>query len=218
MAFIDNNSPQSWEFSNGLITRKDIPGLRYISAEIATNIVTTNGVFNGLFKQNKNYQFLTKVIGTNPIGTELHLKLSSPFTTSDVIVTDPTIDASGQGILFYTYANPILTEQTNKIIQYGAEKEFSTSGIESYKVNEIDMFINGYRPFEYLNLSIDDTTQPNGWCYHESTGSYTWYNYNSSVNPKYSLFGSGLDNSSGQTNPMEENYIAKEIPYDVFNL
>jgi len=221
MAFIDNNSSQSWIFSNSLITRNNTSGLKYVSVEITGNPVTTPGIFSGLFKQDKNYQFLTKVVGTtNVIGTGLHFKLSSPFQATDIVITESNIDASG-GVLFYVYANPISTEQTNKIVQYGATEDFSTSGIESYKVNEIDMLINGYRPFQYLNLLIDDTTQPNGWCYNEPTqgvlGSYTWYN-NGSLPPKYSLFGSGLPNSSGQEPLLYVNYIAKEIPYDVFNL
>ena len=224
MAFVDSNPP-AWEFSNGVITRNSITGLKYISNEITGNPIVTSGQFNGLFKQDKNYQFITNVIGNGIIGTELHIKLSSPFLTTDINVTNPNINLSGAGVKFYTYANPVSTEQTNKIIQYGANEHFVYPiGIKESQVNEIDMLINGYRIFEDLNLGNPNAvSQPNGWCYKAAAlgqpGSYTWYNSPSGIFPPFfSTYGSGIDNSSGVATPSNINYIAKEIQYDVFNL
>ena len=74
--FRDRNSTQAWEIvSNGITRKGSVQGLMYVSNEYTGSLV-----YN--YNQNKNYQIITGVTGSNPISAALSLKFSSPFKNS----------------------------------------------------------------------------------------------------------------------------------------
>jgi len=207
--FYDRNSQQSWEYilNNG-ITRKQLnlgDTLFYINSEF------TNP---SLYNQKKNYQFLTTIKGG--VATIVDIQLSNPFNAGSVKVLSILENSEVQ---FYTYANTLSSESSVNIIRYGALDAFTSSYIKASSIREIDFLINGYREFRYLNVPVNDESQPNGWCYEvnsiSNNGSYNWYfsSTSSVIGPLYSTFGSGLEEVS-----INNNYIATLIDYDYFNL
>jgi len=207
--FYDRNSLQSWEFNilNNGITRK----LRNSPIPLYINSEFTNA---NLYNQKKNYQFLTTIKGGS--ASTLDIQLSNPFKAGSVKELSILENSEVQ---FYTYASPISSESSVNIIRYGALDTFTSSYIKASSIREIDFLINGYREFRYLNVSENDESQPNGWCYEinstSNTGSYNWYfsSTSSVIPPTYSTFGSGLEAVSPNN-----DYIATLIDYDYFNL
>ncbi len=202
--FYDRNIIQTWTFNSNGINRLPDSGVQGTFYYINSEFTNLDGF---LYKQNKNYQYVTSVTGSST--SILSIKLSPPFLGGYVKETRD-ISTIG-GVLFYTYANPIYTEYSKEIIKYGAIETFTASYINRSTINEIGFLVNGYREFLYLDRAIDDITQPNGWCYESN--SYNWYfSSTASISPYYSIFGSGLETIS------ENNYIATLIDYDYFNL
>lgn len=211
MAFIDKNLEQAWSVDNSIsntgINRRlysSNVGLKYVYD------LTLDPKINN-YKQNKNYQYITELLGY--INTSIYIKFSSPFKSTVASITRVITDnnISSGNVEYYTYANPISNEYSKNLIQYGATEAFTSSVIKSSTLNEIDFLINGYREFKYSLLGFTHSSQPNGWSYDNN--SYVWYySPTSSVSPTYSIFGSGLDII------LETNYIAKIIDYDTFNL
>lgn len=221
MAFNDKNTVSSWKVKpSGIgISRNAITGLRYIFNEYKTPIQ---------YDQNKNYQFVTNVTGgsTRP----MYIRYSNPFKSGEPIITKSdsfyTLDLP---ITLYTYNKPLNDYSTKDVIQYGAYDESFASpdwAILNSSVTEIEFLVNGIREFSYVGRSANDTAQPNGWCYHQSTGNdeivvngisskvtgYSWYFSPNAIAASYSTYGTGVDLIN------TKNYIAKVVNYDVFNL
>lgn len=207
-SFYDRNSIQTWQYVSG-------NGITRIPTNIDTPYYVNSEFINvNLYNQNKNYQFITTIKGGS--ASTLFIKLDNPFSAG--IVKELSILPDTE-VTFYTYANPISSENSVNIIKYGATDTFTSSYITESLIREIDFLINGYREFKYLNVAVNDETQPNGWCYEVNPanliGTYNWYfsSTSSVVSAYYSTFGSGLEEIS-TNNP----YIATLIDYDYFNL
>ena len=218
MPFIDTNNILSWEYDNNLggIKRKFLPSdfnIKYIKSSV-------NNPYT--FTQQKNYQFVTGVTGSGPLGT-FSLKFSAPFPSgiNDEIPLRKNVITSG-GIKFYTYNTPNHTLSTNTIVKYGADNSFTQSAVMYSYSNEIEFLINGFREFTYLDRNIATSSQPSGWFYdlmpNDIEPSYNIFlsATTSSISPSYSIYGSGLNTISGTQTP--KNFIAKYIEYDTFNL
>ena len=217
MAFIDTNITSSWIYDTTL------GGVKRIVLSSTTDIKyikkTNNSVNNSpyIFTQLKNYQFITGIIGTGRLGT-FSIKFDAPFTNSVFSLRDNVL--TDGGVNFYTYNSPANTLQTNTLIRYGSDNSFIQSVIRDSSVNELSFFINGFREFTYLDRDIATSSQPSGWFYDirndlgDSTPSYNIFlsASSTSVSPSYSIIGSGLNKLSTQ------NFIAKYIEYDTFNL
>ena len=205
MAFNDKNRDMCWVTSASGIIRNSVVGLKYVYNEYIDFIN---------YKQDKNYQFLTSVTGSNNL--PLSIQFSNPFKYTEPIVLK-TIRSANIGVKFYNYANPLNDFKTKDVIQYGAEATFNS--ITNSSLNEIEFLINGFREFSYIDLKTDDPKQPNGWCYSDpytnELPGYTWYNSTTSdlISPSYSTYGSGNDSIL-----TTQNYIAKIVSYDAFNL
>ena len=212
MAFNDKNFVSSWVVNqSGIgIRRNSITGLKYIFNEYKTPIN---------YDQNKNYQFVTSVTGSN--NTPLYIKYSNPFKSGEPIITNSIANVP---ITLYTYNKPLNDYTTKDVIQYGAYESFAS--ILNSSVTEIEFLVNGIREFSYVGRYANEEIQPNGWCYHQSTGNdeimvggiptkttgYSWYFSTNSIAASYSTYGTGVDIIN------KKNYIAKIINYDVFNL
>ncbi len=220
MAFNDKNSVSSWKVKpSGIgISRNTITGLRYIFNEYVTPIQ---------YDQNKNYQFVTNVTGGS--SKPMYIRYSNPFKSGEPIITkSDSFYTNDQPITLYTYNKPLNDYSTKDVIQYGAyDESFGTDwAILNSSVTEIEFLVNGIREFSYVDKSANDTTQPNGWCYHQSTGNdkividgisskitgYSWYFSPNALAASYSTYGTGVDIIN------TKNYIAKVVNYDVFNL
>ena len=112
-SFYDRNSIQTWTFNTIGVTRLTGSG-------IVDSIYYVNSEFpnSNLYKQDKNYQFLTTVTGSST--STLSIKLSPPFRAGIV----KELNIIPNGILYYTYANPISSENSVNIIKYGAPSTF----------------------------------------------------------------------------------------------
>jgi hypothetical protein len=208
MPFIDTNLTQSW--TSSIISSQQ--GINRISNNIGLFYIDNTVTGGCTYSQGKNYQLITKIFGSNPIGDGINIRFRAPFRDSVAAVTRD-VDAT-LGVEFYTYAAPLSTLQSNSIVRYGATENFTASVIVSSTLNDIDFLVNGYKEYSDLSLNLDDQSQPaNGWYFNYNSNSYNWF-YNSSniIGPSYSTFGSGLDT------PLYKNYIAKAITYDIFAL
>ena len=214
MPFIDTNLNQTWVVvqtpSTG-ITRNSNVGLYYINSVTNDQPVLNQPDYTTgyTYSQGKNYQIITEVSPVSSTIDSLYVRFGAPFKDSVASVTRTLATSSSVG--FYTYASPLSTLKSKSIVKYGANETFVQSIITNSTLNEIDFLINGYREFSYLNIPIDDSTQPNGWYFN--SGSYNWfYNTSNNITPTYSVFGSGLDDV------ITKNFIAKPIEYDTFSL
>ena len=214
MPFIDTNPTLVWIYDNTLggIKRIVLPGdtnIKYIKSSVSP------GTYN--FRQLKNYQFITGLTGSGQLGT-FSIKFEKPFKNETTSLRQSVL--TNNGVKFYTYNSPNNKLQTDTLIYYGSDNSFTNSAITSTEVNEIDFLINGFREFTYLDKSIVDDLQPSGWFYEVMPGdSKPSYNVflsatSSSISPKYSTLGSGLNVVPSSP----KNYIAKYIEYDTFNL
>jgi len=210
MPFIDTNIAPSWIYDSNL------GGIKRIVIS-DTNIKFVKNTVNSAytFTQLKNYQFVTGITGSVALGT-FSVRFRPPFTT-DTISLRSSVLTNG-GIEFYTYNTPNNTLQSNTLLSYGSDNSFTQSVIQSTKVNELSFLINGFREFTYLDRDIATSSQPSGWFYGIAPGDFE-PSYNlflsssaSSISPKYSILGSGLNTISNK------NFIAKYIEYDTFNI
>jgi hypothetical protein len=210
MPFIDTNIAPSWIYDSNL------GGIKRIVIN-DTNIKFVKNTVNSpyTFTQLKNYQFVTGITGSTALGT-FSVKFRPPFTT-DTISLRSSVLTNG-GIEFYTYNSPNSTLASNTLLSYGSDNSFTQSAIQYTRVNELNFLINGFREFTYLDRDIATSSQPSGWFYGIAPGDFD-PSYNlflssstSSVSPKYSILGSGLNTISNK------NFIAKYIEYDTFNL
>ena len=214
MPFIDTNLNQAWVVvqtpSTG-ITRNSTTGLYYINSVTNDQYVVNQPSYTTgyTYSQGKNYQIITEISPVSSTIDSLYVRFDAPFKDSIASITR-TLSTSSS-VEFYTYASPLSTLKSKSIVKYGANENFAQSIITNSKLNEIDFLINGYREFSYLNIPIDDSTQPaNGWYF--DSDSYKWFHKTNNVAPTYSVFGSGLDTI------ITKNFIAKPIDYDTFSL
>ena len=213
MPFIDTNLNQTWVVvqtpSTG-ITRNSTVGLYYINSVTNDQSVLNqpNYTTGYTYSQGKNYQIITETSPVSSTIDSLYVRFSAPFKDSVASITRNLSTSSSVG--FYTYASPLSTLKSKSIVKYGANETFAQSIITNSTLNEIDFLINGYREFSYLDIPINDSTQPNGWYF--DSDSYNWFHKTNNIAPTYSVFGSGLDTI------ITKNFIAKPIEYDIFSL
>jgi hypothetical protein len=207
MGFVDKNRPHAWidsvagDFRGGGISRIGVSNIRYVY-NVANDPIS--------YRQGKNYQIITGLTGSNPIGGTLEIGFAAPFKKSAI---SNTRDVNGVGgVEFYTYISPVTTGSSNNIVSYGATGGFTNSLITYSNLKEIDFFINGQSEFRYLNRLPSVESQPNGWSY-DSNNNYSWhYSNTSTLSPTFSNLGSG----SNAINDV--NYIARLMEYDIYNL
>ena len=221
MPFKDKNSSQSWEnrTTPSLIKRT---GVGFKSLDNEVDLSKFPGGYP--FDQNKNYQFITKVKSVNSGTIEpLVINLNNPFNIATMSVTRSIGTSS---ITYYSYAVPNSSESNKVLITYSAESDFTTCGIDSSKMNDIDIILNGYREFSYDDIDFNDISQPSGWVYtgnntisipdtnagNTHSFSYEWLYNSSAISPSFSTFG------VGNNQPVNINYLAKLLDYDTFNL
>ncbi len=223
MPFKDINETQSWEKygTSSVIIRRVGTDFKYLNNEVK---LTSDGFPSGYpFDQKRSYQYLTKIsaITTGPI-QPLTMELETPFSSG--IFSKTRLLSITTSATFYSYATPNSSDLNKVLVKYGASSSFTTCGIASAKMNEIDFIVNGYREFSYDSLDFNDTLQPSGWVHTGNntllppdTGAsysfrYEWMSNNGSISPSYSTF--GVNNNL----PISDNYLAKLIDYDSFNL
>lgn len=221
MPFKDRNSSLSWENAiSPILIRRTGVGFKSLDNEVDLARFPSGYPFD----QNKTYQFITKLksIGLGPI-QPLVINLNYPFNSYTMSITRSLATSS---VVYYSYATPNSSDSNKVLITYSAESNFTTCGIDSSKMNEIDVIINGFREFTYDDIDFNDILQPSGWVYtgnntttipHTNAGSshsfsYEWLYNSSSISPSYSTFG------VGNSQPTNVNYLAKLLDYDTFNL
>ena len=214
MPFIDTNLNQTWivvQVPSTGITRNNNVGLYYVNSVTNDQYVLnspSNYTTGYTYTQGKNYQIITEISPVTSTIDSLYVRFDAPFKDSIASITRSLSTSSS--VEFYTYASPLSTLKSKSIVKYGANETFAQSIIVNSTLNEIDFLINGYREFSYLDVPIDDSTQPSGWYFNDN--SYNWYFNSTSITPTYSVFGSGLDTI------VTRNFIAKPIEYDTFSL
>lgn len=211
LIFIDENLVQSWTYSVGNGLTRTLTPIDRQKIKCKSDIPFT-------FNQKKNYQYVTEISSSGPVGDIISMVFNSPFPTTQ-IDTNSNLDATSI-VKFYAYAKPINNATSNNIVDYISTENMNTSStyIKNAEINEIDFFINGQREYLDLGTYSNAFTQPSGWSYTDSdlpnTGRYNWFYSatSSSTPPRYVTSGSNLSST------YSVNFISTIIDYDSFNL
>ena len=163
-----------------------------------------------LYKSSKNYQFqisINLMIGGDSTAFVFYGPFSTffPFPDTSGRPNVTIYESSTQTIeqTYYCYGRPQFDYESTTGGQFDATLAFSASSLTNFKTVEFDYFINGHK---YKSSSTSDTTC-DGWIYYPDTDSF-FYSFNNL---------GGVGALAGTTHSAE-NFIARYIDFDNFNL
>ena len=121
---------------------------------------------------------------------------------------------------FYHYSTPTSNISSNIFAKYEANGSFNaTAGIIKLDVNEINFSIQGFAYYKLTNKELQDNSENGlGWYYDKTTDTYFWYDRISLSTSDLYPIGGSIDNKESNIGYRLNNYIAKNVPFEFYNL
>ncbi len=182
----------------------------------------------------KTYQFETNVF--NVYATHGSFSVSpywgDRLEYTPAIGTTVSGDVNANVVSLYHYSSPSSNVASTRYVTFEANGTFSNytqnRGIRNFNINELDFKFQGYSycKLQGSELVVPSTQNSLGWYYDIGTDTYFWYdrNYGTPSNKvqanKHGLqpVGGGFNGKIADCGYRLNNYMARFIPYSLFNL